>query len=143
MPGLATAKILLKEHAFGVINVLKPGARIVESFAKNRVDGTGRRTKRVLQDKRLRMTFENGFGLQSVARHVSFGKWDFKVVAELPREVAVPLDFHRCTRRAENGHAKLEQLLRPWRLGPVDGHRDHQANGLLLHQLGRGGKLLW
>src|SRR5216684_3525686 len=95
VPGLAPAEVLLQEHPFGIIDVLEPRTRIGQRFAKDCVDRAGWGTERILENERLRVTIQNGFGLQTVARHVSLWKGDLELVTELPGKVAVPFNFHR------------------------------------------------
>src|SRR6266481_5914720 len=94
MPGLASAEIFLQENSFGVINVFKPGARIVQGLAQDGVNGARRRAQRILDHESAWMLFQHLFSFQAVARHVGLWKGYFEIVTELAREVPFALNSH-------------------------------------------------
>src|SRR5437867_7358057 len=121
MAGLASAEIFLQENSFGVINVFKPGARIVQGLAQDGVNGARRRAQRILDHESARMLPEHLFGLQTIARHVCLWKWYFKIMAELPREIPFSLNSHPFSERTKDWD--IRQLVSPRRLRPIDRHR--------------------
>ena len=66
--------------------------------------------------------------LQPVRRHASLGKRNLEFRAKFPGEIPLALDSHRLPGRAENGPRRCRQFLRPRRLRPINGLRDHHVH---------------
>ena len=80
------------------------------------------------------MFFQQFFGFQTIAGNVRVRKRNFKIVAELAREIPLPLDSHPFPRRAEDRDVEAEQLVLPGCLCPIDGHRHDEVHRLFLQQ---------
>src|SRR5437016_7124519 len=121
MPRFASAEIFLEKNSFRVINVLQPGAGVLQGLTQNGVDGAARRAQGILDHESAWMPFEHLFRFQTIARHVGLRKGYFEIVTELAREVPLPLNSHPFSDRTKDWD--IRQLVFPRRLRPIDRHR--------------------
>ena len=98
------------------------------------MDRAGGGTQRVLDDERPRVFGEQGLRLETVARQMRPRKRHLEIVAEPARKIPLPLDLHALARRAKERHVQRQQLFRPRRLGPINGHRHDQVHALFEEQ---------
>src|SRR5213080_3284066 len=113
-------EVLLQENPFGVINMAQPGARVLNRFAENGVNRTGRRTQRILDHKWMRMPLENILCLEAVRGHVRFREWDGEPLAQLVREFPLPFNPHSFPDRRKNRYVQSKQFIFPGGLSPID-----------------------
>ena len=85
---------------------------------------------------------ENGFRLDPVLSHPR--DWERNPIphAELTGEIAFSLDAHRFSCGTEDRHARVQHVLLPRRLRPVNRHRDHHFDLVLTQQRARRWMLL-
>ena len=99
---LGAAQVFLQEDALGVVDVLQPRPRVLDRLAQNRVNRTGRRAERILDDERLRMARRIFSASSRLRATYDCGKGNFELGAEVPGKIALALDSHRLAGGTEN-----------------------------------------
>ena len=134
MPDFVAPHVFLQEHAFFVIDIVQPVARLFEGFADNGMHRAGRRAERVFNDIRRGMLAQNFFGFEFIAGDIRFGKRHVEPLADFLRIIALAFNHVGFAGRAENRDVQALKFLRPLLQRPVNGHRNDKINLLLLQQ---------